>query len=1201
MSFRFILGRAGSGKTRYCLDAVAAELRRSPDGPPLILLVPEQATFQMDRALATLPGIGAVVRAQVLSFHRLAWRVLGETGGAARPHIDEVGKAMALRALLARRRGELRVFHSTAGRPGFIDRLARTISELHAYGVTPEDLRAGYESLAALGRGDTALAGKLHDLAVISGDLAEYLTGRWVDPGDYLSLLAARLELRPPCVAGARVWVDGFAGFTPQELAVLEALLGAAAEVSVALCLGPEDLDGPRDGSSTFHPVLRTYDVLTALATKAGAGPADPVVLTGAPRFAAAPALAHLAREYPRPRPRPFGGRPDADPGAGLTLVEAETRRAEVLAAAREMVRLAREEGFRWREMSVLVRSLDGYAELLQSTLAEFSIPFFLDHRRPMAYHPLIQFVRSAVEAAATDWAAWPVFRLLKTDLAPLSREEVDLLENYVLAHGVRGRAWTRDEPWAWRRFFSLDETLPPDPAAEERLARVDSLRRRVAALLGPFVAAVTSGGGRRREVPVRERVAALRRLLDTAGVPATLAAWRAEAAAAGRPDVSQEHERALDGLLGLLDQMAANLGEGTLPLSEFGRILEAGLENLRPGRVPPGLDQVLVGSVDRSRQPDIRACFVLGANDGVFPGLQVEDVIFDDREREELRASYGMDLSPSAADRAFSEDYFVYIALTRPSERLWVSYARSDDQGRALAPSPLVARLRQMFPVLSRTGAVREAGLTPSPGEVASDAEALAGVARFLAESRRRRPAPAGSAAGPVAREDAAGWLEIYNWLVADPERRRRADAALRAVGHRNRAVRLDGGLVATLLGRAGPDLVVSASVSRLEEYGRCPFSHFARAALRLEPRPRQQLRAPEIGTYYHAVLSVFTRGLIADEADLAGLGPAEVASRLRRAVEEVRPRLESDILASTAYYRYLGERLERTVGRTVEVLAEHARRSRFRPVGVEIRFVLPLELAPPGASEGAPGAPPPQAQLRTQLTGVVDRLEAAETDAGVLVRVIDFKSRRRHFRAGRTFVGLDLQLPVYLLAAVDPAARWPGRGTGSAAAVPTGALFFPVTDPFVRAAGPLDDEALRRERARSVRLGGLVLAEPEVLDLMDREAAGTAPPILPVSFTSRGRLRASSAGVTRVQLELLVSFARRKVGEMMGAMLTGSVDIAPVSESPRVAACRYCDYRAVCRFDPGAGDQPRRVVVPPENRAWELMGREAQPDRGD
>jgi ATP-dependent helicase/nuclease subunit B len=1192
LSFRFILGRAGSGKTRYCLEAVAAELRRSPDGPPLILLIPEQATFQTDRALVCLPGVPGSIRAHVLSFNRLAWRVFAETGGAARRHIDELGKAMALRVLLGRRRQQLRVFSGLAGQAGFLSRLARTISELHAYGIGPEHLDAGYQSLAALGRADTALAGKLHDLAVITRDLQDYLAGRWVDPDDYLTLLAAKLRERPACVDGARVWVDGFAGFTPQELGVLTALLEVAAEVNLALCLDPDDLADPGDEPSTFRPTLKTYHFLADLVSTAGVKRAQPVRLTGSPRFNSTAALAHLEREYPRVRPRPFGA--GVAPAGetrdfAITLVAAESKRAEVAAAGREMVRLAREKGYRWREMSVVVRYLDDYADLLQSTLADYGVPYFLDRRRPVAYHPLVEFVRSAVETALTGWAAEPVFRLLKTDLLsrspdpnipPLLRSDVDLLENYVLAHGIRGAAWTQESPWGWRRVFSLDRTAPPDPATDELLARVDGIRRRVAAVLGPFVdrvrgtrtdahagqpgtpEAVRPAEGR---LTVREAAAALWELIERAGVPATMDEWRRECLATGRPGRAQEHERVFYDLTGLLDQLAENLGEHPAGLPELARILEAGLESLQLGLVPPSLDQVMVGSIERSRQPELKVCFVLGVNDGVFPAASPEDVVFDDRERSEL-AGCGMDLAPGGREKILNEDYLVYIALTRACERLWVSYARAGDDGRALAPSAVITRLMALYPGLEE----RAVTLAPGPAGVCCEAETLSELARLLASAARAGGlVRAGSLAHDA--EDPTPWLEAYNWLVADPERRERARAALASIHYRNVATDLLADLAGSLYGRP-----TRVSISRLQAYAACPFSHFAGSGLRLEPRPRQQLKAPEIGNYYHAVLSVFTQDLLREGADLARLGPEDIARRLDQAVETVSPRLSSEVLMSTARNRYLAERLRSTVGRTLEVLQEHARRSSFRPVTPELRFSLDL--------------------LDCRLRGVFDRLEVAEAGARPYVRVIDFKSAGKRYDVRRTYHGLDIQLPAYLLAATGPDSRWdePEEAGGPlppAGALPAGAFFFPVADPMVVAKWPLDDEALQLERWKELRIRGVVLADPEVIRLMDRPTGQPGPPLLPTFLNKDGSPRKGGGALRPEEMRTLLDFTRLRLAELAGQMARGRIDIQPYRRGRSETACRYCDYRPVCRFDPGAGDAYRRLAWGKEDGFWALI----------
>ncbi|MBE0466985.1 MAG: helicase-exonuclease AddAB subunit AddB, partial [Candidatus Desulforudis sp.] len=527
MSLRFILGRAGAGKTRLCLDEIRQRLRQAPDGPPLVFLVPEQATFQTEHALALTPGLPGIMRAYVLSFRRLAWRVFSEVGGAARPHIGELGKQMLLSRILEERRRELSVFGRAARQFGFAGTVARALSELKTYLVTPEDLeRAG--GLLAGRSGAGSLAGKVRDLRLVYKEFEARLAGRYVDPDDYLTLLAAQLE-HSRTLAGGEVWVDGFAGFTPQEFRVLQGLLRAAGRVSVALCVDPSHDREAEAG--LFHVTGETHARLAELARHGGIALERPVRLgeRQRPRFKNSPGIAHLEREFFRRPAAVYSG------DAGLTLAAAANRRAEVESAAREIRRLCRERGYRWREVSVVVRDLENYHELLAIGFADYGIPCFIDRKRLVLHHPLVEFIRAALEVVYTDWAYDPVFRWLKTDLAPVSREEVDLLENYVLAHGIRGAKWTDDQDWPYLSAATL-EAGAPDEAERRWLARVNGIRRRAARRLREFQERVAAPGN------VRELTASLYDLVAGSDVPEQIARWSREAEQEGLLDIAREH-----------------------------------------------------------------------------------------------------------------------------------------------------------------------------------------------------------------------------------------------------------------------------------------------------------------------------------------------------------------------------------------------------------------------------------------------------------------------------------------------------------------------------------------------------------------------------------------------------------------------------------------------------------------------------------
>ncbi|WP_406677805.1 helicase-exonuclease AddAB subunit AddB [Moorella sp. ACPs] len=1122
MSLRLVLGRAGSGKTRFCLEEIKAALAEGPAGPALIILTPEQATLQMELDLHRAVPCPGFSRAQVLSFRRLGWRVFQEAGGAARPHLGEMGKRMALRAILNARQGDLTLFASLAGSPGFVEQLAHTIAELKLYRVEPGELKRVAEHYRATGRGETILGRKLHDLALIYSDLEKYLAGRYLDPDDYLTLLARRLP-EASFIKGALVWVDGFNGFTPQEEAVLQALMAAAGRVTVTLCLDPALRHRQLGETELFHPTGDTYHRLQRLARAAGVNIEADVLLTGTPpRFREAPALAHLEAHFGRWPLKPFQGSP-----GGIRLVAAANPRLEVEAAAREILRLAREENLRFREMAVLVRDLEPYHDLIVNTFRDFNIPFFIDRRRPVGHHPLLELVRAALETVLENWAYDPVFRYLKSDLVPVSREEVDLLENYVLAHGIRGRQWLEERPW---QFKSRRDLEPPgaDEREEAVAAAVNSARDRATRHLRRFYRAVQG-----RTLTAREITAALFSLLQELQVPRQLEAWHRQSLAAGDLDAAQEHEQVWDGLMDLLDELITALGDAAMELAEYAAILEAGMESLKLRLIPPALDQVVVGTLDRSRQPELQAALVLGVGEGMLPARLPEDATFSDREREELQAA-GVELAPAGSLRLFHEEFLAYLALTRSRRFLWLSYPLADAGGRALAPSPLVRRLRQLLPGLE------EENIGPDlPGGEAdlvyltTPRQAAGHLARILS---RRRPLP-------------ALWQEVYRWLEQDRERERWL-ALLGGVNYYNQVEPLEPGLVEQLF--PGP---LRSSISRLETYAACPFRYFLAYGLKLQERQMYRVDPAGMGQFYHAALKLFVEELAGSGRDWGEVSDEEAATILSRVIEELAPALQHEILSSSARYNYLRKKLEQTLKRVLEVLNEHARRGEFRPLAVEAYFGMRGDL-PPLVLEAVPGR-------QVILEGRVDRIDVARYQDRAYVRVIDYKSSQTGLELDRVYHGLSLQLPLYLQAALAAAPALLGE-----AAEPAGILYFAVRNPILRQRAPVRETAeVARLRRQALKMRGLLLAEPEIIRLMDK-AVDLTPDLLPVRLNKDGSLRRGAPAATREQITLLLALALARAASLAGDILSGRIEISPYRQD-KATGCDFCPYRPVCCFD--------------------------------
>ncbi|MEG6520559.1 helicase-exonuclease AddAB subunit AddB [Desulfotomaculum sp. 1211_IL3151] len=1148
MSLRFIVGRAGSGKSHSCLAEVQQKLRENQGEGPIILLVPEQATFQYEYMLATTPELKGMIRAQVLSFRRLAYRVLQEMGGSARAHLGELGKKMVLRRIIERRKSELRIFHRAAKQPGFADSLASTLSELKLYSVEPGDLQKGLHHMQGA-KGSTILD-KLQDLNLLYKDFEEFLADRFIDPDDYLNLLAQHLK-GSPTVQGAEIYIDGFTGFTPQEYGVIEQILGTAARVHVALCFDPIYLVEACEELELFYPTVETYHTLRDLAGSLRVPLEEPrLCQADTPvRFARESAIAHLEKNYFN-HPLQAG-----NTAQGVTLVACANRRAEVEAAARETIRLCREEGMHWRDIVIMLRDLANYGDLVSTIFADYGIPVFIDQKRQVLHHPLVELIRSALEVVCQRWTYDPVFRYLKTDLVPVQRNEIDWLENYVLSHGIRGNRWIDNRAWTYRKQYTLGEDQEFNDRAAEELAQINQIRYAAIAQLNDFYKKATKCR------QVRDITTALFELLESLAVAERMEVWAKEAEKAGRLIEAREHAQIWDNVILLLDEIVEAMGDEELSLEEYAQVLEAGLEGLKLGLIPPGLDQVVVGTLERSRNPNVRAALVLGISDGVLPARPTEEGLFSDSERETLREN-GVNIAPGIRRKLFDEQYLIYVALTRASEKLWLSYPQADDEGKALRPSQVVQRVKELLPLVEEHILSVEPPAAGGEGDlsfVASPGRTLSYLASMFRET------VAGHPVDPV-------WRDVYSWFVRHPQYQESCARALAGLYHVNQETPLPASLGRRLYGHP-----LRASVSRLERFITCPFSHFLAHGLKLKERGQFKLAAPDLGQFFHAALKQFADQIKLLKMDWGQLSRTQIVTLTGEIVAELAPQLQNEILLSTARHRYLIKKLRRTLERAIFTLTEHARRGAFRPIAVELGFGPQAEL--------------PAVQLtcaegyQMEMVGRIDRIDSACEGGQHYFSVIDYKSGQPDIRLNDIVHGLKLQLLTYL----DVALRQAKRLTQHEA-LPAGMLYFSVRDPLLTTAGPITEEEAEKSLLKQLKMKGLLLADPLVIAQMDQGMSGQSE-LLPVGLKKNGDFYANSKVLTEEQFKLLRDYLEVKLKSIGQRLLNGDVSLSPYQRG-KEKACSYCIFKAVCQFDPLLEDNLFRLLADQEEQVlWSLI----------
>ncbi|MNB68365.1 ATP-dependent helicase/deoxyribonuclease subunit B [compost metagenome] len=1159
MPVTLLIGRSGSGKTTTIREAIARELRKDPLGAPIIQIVPEQGSFTAEQGLLRDSGVKGSLRAQTLSFPRLSYRVKQETGGRGGVPIGDEGKKMLLYKILSRRRDELKLFGASYDRPGFVDRLGRLHAELKRCCHGACDLEDQLGRLQEVAGGSPILGNKLEDLNLVFSDLEKAMENLYIDEEDRLEELTELIQASS-FVRGSSVYVDGFRGFTARELTVLRQLMLHAADVTIALTLDHPISGGGRPGElELFHSSALAYIKLRGMAEELGLAVRDEVLAPSVPpRFAESAVLAHLERGFDR-RHVYRGTQPAED---AITITAAANKRAELEGALREMRRLAREEGAKYSEMAVFVRSLDDYDHLASPLFRDYGVPFFMDRKEGELHHPLVEFIRSSLDIIRRRWRYEDVFRCIKTDfLLPedgsLTRGDMDILENYVLACGIQGTRWT-DKNYEWRGIPSL--SLEEGGRSDGRmLPLMEKCREAVTAPLMAFERAV------RRSKTGLDLCRAVYGLLDRTGAAQRLETMSAAALEGGRTLAAREHRQLWGAVLDLLDQIVEMMGEETVSFELFAGILETGLAGLRMGLVPPSLDQVLLGTMDRTRVTGIKYVFLLGFNEGVVPALAQEDGVLSEVERTVLEEG-GMELSPGASRQMLDERFLIYSALTSASRRLWISYAAADDEGKNLLPSEIIRHVRRMFPGLSEhylPGVPVSAPEEDHHGFIGQPEQSLRMLIMQLREWKQGREIP-------------AVWWDVYNWFTESEEWRPKLMTLTGSLFYRNPGLPLRKGTSLRLYGGT----TLRGSVSRMEKFVSCPFSHFASYGLRLKDRQLYKLQAPDIGQLFHAALSSMGSDLQKQGRSWGSLTPDECVKEAGQTVDRLAPMLQGEILRSSKRYAYIARKLKNIVSRASVILGEHARRGSFDTAFLELDFG-PDKPLPPLRVELPNGC-------LMEVVGRIDRVDTAEGENGILLRVIDYKSSRKDLKLHEVYYGLSLQMLTYLDVLLTYAEEWLGEK-----AYPAGTLYFHVHNPLLSSSNGMGREEAQQELLKRFKMKGLLVADRDIVSLMDTTLDKGHSSIVPAALKSDGSFYSSASVATPEQWETLLGSVRGTIAEIGTRITEGDTAIMPY-RIQQETACTFCSYRSVCQFDETVeGNAYKLLGKPGKDTVWEMLSR--------
>lgn len=1113
MKLRYILGRAGTGKTQKIYKEIKERLKNK-ESNKLVLLVPEQFTLEGETDLITKMNLEGIMRLEVLSFTRLGVNILNEVGGIRRTTIEDIGKIMILRKLFEENLEDLEVFKKGFNQEGFLENFCDLISEFKRSSVDVEELEERIDSIER----DNMLKRKLKDINLIYKKFDEYLEGRYSDEDDKMNLAIEKIS-ESKYYENAEIWVDGFNTFSAQEYGMLEKLLLKASKVHISLTL---DLDDSARDYDLFDPTRSSYNKLSEIAKENNIKETKTVINREFNNKNSE--ILFLEREF---FSYPYNTYNKEN--ANISVFSAMNQYTEIENVAVDIINLIRDKKYRWRDVSVVSNTLEIYNPIIKRVFSEYNIPFFLDETRSIMNNPIIKFVLSSLEVLSRNFRYDDVFKNIKTGLTNLSKNEYEKLENYVLEKGIRGSNWLKN-------FEYVDYDYLDDEKKEEKLSEIEELNEIRLKFMSPLLNLKDKLTTRNT---VKDITKYLFEYLKELSLDEKLDKLIEEQRERNNLDYVNENTQIWNTIIEVFDQLVEILDDKVISLKEYIKVLESGLGNFEIGIIPPTSDQVLIGNLERSKTHDIKALFVIGVNDGLLPSAFSESGIILDDEKVIMKQT-GIELNSDNDTRVKEERFLTYEVFTKPSNYLFISYALADTEGKALRPSTYIDRFKKVFNINITSDLIKN-------HENSLKMVSLPNATfKYLVENLR----------GKLDKKEIYDeWFDVYDWYFKNPNWKEKLALVREGLFHYNQEENINKSYARSLY-----NVPFKSNISSLETFVNCPFSYFIKKGLRPKERKEYEVSMPDIGTLFHDSIEAFSKELTIENLSWNDLTRDKSDQLVEKVLDNMLEHFQDGVMTSTHRYKYLTNKLKRVSKRALWVLTEHLKEGEFEPLANELFF-----------GEGEEGIPPIILELEDGveviLEGRIDRVDVFKDGEKSYLKVIDYKSGSKKFDLSDMYYGLQIQLVVYLDAVMRNSDK-----LIKTKAYPAGAFYFKIDDPII-ISNEDDKKTIEQAIYKELKMNGLVLKDVRVIEALDsnlkrEEDKAQDSNIIPVKINKSGSYSANSSVFELEELNGLVNHVKNLIGEIATEILKGNIKIEPKKINKKTS-CDYCELSAICQFD--------------------------------
>ena len=1078
MGLQFVYGRAGTGKSNFCYQEIKENINNKNK---IYIITPEQYSYMAEKKLLQIIEKQAILNAEVLTFERMADRINAEVEGKSNKQITKSSKAMLVYKILQDKKNDFTFLGNSNEN---LNLAIKTITEFKKHGVKIESINKNINNID-----DISLKLKLQDMRTVYIEYEKKIQNNYIDEDDKLTKLSKNI-IKSTMFDGSYVYIDEFSGFTYQEYEILKVLLKKAKKVVITMCIDPKEVPMNENlDTSIFYPNKITMDKITKIAENENVEIEKPVILEKTYRFK------NEELKYVEENIYTNCYKKYNKDNENIKLFLAANPYSEIEYVAKQIIRLVRDKEYKYSDISIITKDIDNIKSIAKAVFNKYNIPIFIDEKNELTQNIAIKYILAILEIFSNNWSMESVLNYIKLGFCNIEKQEIYQIENYIKKWGIRGLKKYKEE---WK----LEEN-------EEKIKNINDIRKRVVEPL--FILKE----GLNYKNTVYEISKNIYNFLEKNNFYNKLNEKILVLEQNKELRIANDYKLSVDELIAVLDEMVEFFKDEKITFEKYSEILKKGLSSRELGSIPQTMEQVILGDIDRSRTHKVKAVFVIGMNDGVFPSANRNEGFFNDKDRESLKI-LGLELAKTTLEMLFDEEFNIYRALTTAENELYLSYSSSDQDGTSLRKSAIITKIKKIFPRIKEQSDVVYK-LTEISSQDSTFEELLYNLGEYIK----------GKDINPI-------WFEIYKWYYNEEKWKSKLLNNLKALEHTNKTEIINSQNIEKLYGKK-----IKTSISKLEQYRKCPFSFHLKYGLNLKEEEEFKLKSIDTGTFMHDIIDTFFEET--SQENLKSLTKEEIKVIVFDIIEKKLNLKKNAVFTSSPKFIILTNRLKNIVAQSIYYIVYQMQNSKFDILGNEVEFSKTID--------------------NIEIVGKIDRIDMAEDEQGSFIRIIDYKSSVQNLDLNKMVAGIQIQLLTY----VDIISMETNKE-------PAGVFYFNLIEPIISKNKNLSDEEIEEEIRKAFKMKGFVLGDLKIIKMMDNNLDTGTSKIIPVTLDKEGNINQKKSNVlTKEEFKILQIKINKLIKQIENEIQKGNINIKPIYNSKqKKSACEYCLYKPICGFNP-------------------------------